>query len=769
VLVAAKRDEAESFNRQMKNAWLPPYPIAGIAQKSFIAIVCHPLVVNLAVFFVLSFVIFRRNSEFLFYGSDGRFEVTLIEQFRHFAPPVIGLTSDALRGLGNVTFPVNPYWVPGYILPILLSGHFSNFVLCYTICVSEIFIATYFTCRLIQLPPLAGIAGAWLAPLVIMPYFGFGLIPTTAAAFPHYATVLAVSSLTAACCLVVGVPARAAAIAAGIGLFLGVGYVVVIAPTLLVLSTPLIAIFCVLTLIAPQSREERIAKLLTFGLAGVVSIAAFGPFVAGLFLDTTASFFQRISQRPATLQEISMLFWTPYPFLNPKTVFVGGGLAGAFVVACLAPGRARLAALGVLFSEACLFAIGGLQFVHPFWFGPALWYFEGFLFCFFAIFLAAGIFAVGRMLVLLVGPLLARWRLPVITTIGAPLAGTAIAAIAVVYVLYRGTSGTAGPLYIPYPQGESAITKILKDEISLGSDRQFRGRVGEFIGRALPSNNNYEVWNYLRHVALVETGNTHGGAGLWQDAIPTLSEYSPQMTPAYFAFTRRFFTLPGDIQSRNWVQMRNIDARLLAMVGVRFVLTDAPASGAMSLRSEIPLQVSETRRAELYAPKEFENLNFGLYLYEIPGANLGQYSPTVLVRAGYAAEILQVLESSDFQPSRSIVSGEALPANLRPASLQEFTIGRGDYRIRATSLGPSVLLLPIEFSHCLTISGQAANARLFRANLVLTGLLFERNIDARIAYRNGPFSNPACRLSDRTEFNKLEMSDVFHDHPEFRP
>jgi hypothetical protein len=63
--------------------------------RSWAYIFLHPVTLNLAVLFLLSLVVFGRNNEFLFYGSDGKFEVTLIDQFPQFAPPLIGCASQS--------------------------------------------------------------------------------------------------------------------------------------------------------------------------------------------------------------------------------------------------------------------------------------------------------------------------------------------------------------------------------------------------------------------------------------------------------------------------------------------------------------------------------------------------------------------------------------------------------------------------------------------------------------------------------------------------
>src|SRR5262249_42264570 len=111
---------------------------------------------------------------------------------------------------------------------------------------------------------------------------------------------------------------------------------------------------------------------------------------------------------------------------------------------------------------------------------------------------------------------------------------------------------------------------------------------------------------------------------------------------------------------------------------------------------------------------------------------------------------------------------EPLSGPLTEAKLELFTIGRDQYRVRANSAGKSILLLPLEFSRCLKISDAAGGApRLFRADLMLTAVLFERHIDAQISFHTGPFHNSRCRLDDLADNNRMRMRDAFHDRSAF--
>ena len=59
------------------------------------------------------------------------------------------------------------------------------------------------------------------------------------------------------------------------------------------------------------------------------------------------------------------------------------------------------------------------------------------------------------------------------------------------------------------------------------------------------------------------------------------------------------------------------------------------------------------------------------------------------------------------------------------------------------------------------------HARLFRADLLSTGVLFERQLDARISFQNEPFHNSRCRFDDLADSNRVAMRNAFQDRPAF--
>jgi hypothetical protein len=504
-------------------------------------------------------------------------------------------------------------------------------------------------------------------------------------------------------------------------------------------------------------------------------------YLAGLLTYTAAGQFPDLSKRALTLYsgQVSLLLWTPISALStsfiftPERMMVGSGLIGSLVALWLGSPRQRRLALGTALSEAGFLAIGISNYWLDYWFGPSIWYFELYLFPYFALCIC----------LLLLIPLTIAWCIAVrwLSLAGQRRIITyANAALAVVLPLAVATKAwTAGPIVraeseknevfqiaSPYPQPDSAITRILKAEIKLVPDQEFRGRVAVMVGRIFPQEREWQRYSLVHYFAQIATGNLHDGPGLWQDDVPTLGEYNELLTPAYFAFSRALLSDPHDVQTRNYMGLRHIDPRILKAVGVRFVITDLPISGA-TLRVRLPILVSPNARRWL----GLANLDldgFDLYLYEFDGVNLGQFSPTDTKLAADANQTLTYLSDGAVALDRTIIVGDSIPGPLTAAKLESFTVGHDHYRLRATSVGPSILLLPFEFSRCLKISDTAGGMpRLFRADLLLTGVQFERQLDARISFHTGPFFNSRCRLEDLADSNRMAMRNAFQDRPAF--
>ena len=738
-------------------------------------------IINVVLVFVASRYLFGMNSLAIFWGWDPTSWLAFLGERHRFSDILFGVGSDPIIGLGNIAFPVNQNWFPSLVLSTDQSGAVDG-PLAFAIAATELFAATVLCGRLNGFAIGPSIAAGWLITLTTWPLFDLPTIVTRWFFFPGHAEVLAVLTVMVSTIFHLGRgPVWRSVLLAGV-IFLGLTHALLADPTSLVLTLPILGMITVAKLLLSSGRRELVTIILCWVGIGLAALTlGYVHYLAGLLTYSAAAQFPDLSKRPLTLYsgQVSFLLWTPIHSISTSVIFspermmVGGGLIGCLVAIWLGSPRQRELALSVALAEAVFIAVGVSNYWLDYWFGPSIWYFESYLFPYFALYICF----------LLLVPLMLVWRF-VLRAFSATFQRRTVMfanfatglALPLAIGLYARAIGPAvqaasreNPAFLfatPLPQSESAITHILKSEIKLSRDQPFRGRVAVMTGRIFPEKREWQHYSLVHYFAQFATGNLHDGPGLWQDDVPTLMESNTLMTPASFVFLRTFLTNPDDSQYRTIVGMRRIDPRILKIIGVRFVITDLPISGA-TLRAQIPIPVS-SKALQLLGFSYRDLDRFDLYLYEFDGVNLGQFSPTETKLAANANQALGYLADGEVALDRTVVVDEPLSGPLTEAELELFTIGRDQYRVRANSVGRSILLLPVEFSRCLKISDVAGGApRLFRADLMLTGVLFERQLDAQISFHTGPFHNPGCRLEDLADSNNMGMRDAFQDRPDF--
>jgi hypothetical protein len=120
-----------------------------------------------------------------------------------------------------------------------------------------------------------------------------------------------------------------------------------------------------------------------------------------------------------------------------------------------------------------------------------------------------------------------------------------------------------------------------------------------------------------------------------------------------------------------------------------------------------------------------------------------------------ATSALQTFWNPSFDPQQSVILIKPLQDRLVPASDAEMNFERGGIHVKARSSGRSMLVLPLEYSHCLELQG---TGKLLRANLIETGVLFENVLDARIRLRYGLF-HTSCRKEDIADLKRLGIAE----------
>jgi hypothetical protein len=139
-------------------------------------------------------------------------------------------------------------------------------------------------------------------------------------------------------------------------------------------------------------------------------------------------------------------------------------------------------------------------------------------------------------------------------------------------------------------------------------------------------------------------------------------------------------------------------------------------------------------------------------IYEIPDVNLGNYSPTEVKSVRSAAEIVAALGAANFDFTRQVVLSTEIHDRLVPARDTKLSVIRGGLHFSGHSDGASLVVLPLQYSNCLR--ARDSRARLVRANLIMTGVIFSADVDTDILLDYGIFS-PKCRRADFADMKQL--------------
>lgn len=673
----------------------------------------------------------------LLIGFDGGYMMDLARRQLDWRIGQFSSSMDFFQGLGDLFFAVNFTLLPSYALGSLLSTAPATKICIYAIIIFELSAAIIFFGRALG-ASLANCAAAAAIVCVTLFPFGsptliYGIIPLV----PHYGSFIASSLLIGAAFISYGrrnwrVDLPFIVIVLGL-----LSWSVLVSITSLLLSAPFLLLCAVSGILAAATPSERRAKIVLFAIVALFIMFG-GPalYLASTILDTAAVVFPvELANDRATFFFASILFhWQTIGPAGPILMLgavVGAGLAifdrDSPVMRIF--GITLLTYLGTRLTFATLVVL------IDFWRGPAALYFEFFVIPLYAIFATYLLERVAK----------AIWRSRKLTNLSETAVVAAIVAIEIFVVLGLALKSPSGGYGFVFPPKPNALTSYLAAESALGPGSTFRGRTANMTGRSISEGIDWLVLHGLDGPLSTAIGNEVRLVGLNYFGIPSLFEYTPTITPFLYAFTTRLLAATGDKQMRNVLVLRKIDPRILRMIGVRFVITDKEYQGDASLRSSLALQ------------------NRSLFLYEIADANLGNYSPTQLRPINSAAAIIDRLNQPEFDPRREIVVSalEGLPADLTEAQNAKLTFLGSSLRVQSKSDGNSVLLLPLEFSSCLKVEViEGETPRLFRANLVETGLLFSRKLDATLSIRTGPFIHPACRMQDLFDARALGIGQV---------
>jgi hypothetical protein len=297
----------------------------------------------------------------------------------------------------------------------------------------------------------------------------------------------------------------------------------------------------------------------------------------------------------------------------------------------------------------------------------------------------------------------------------------------------------------PWPPHETSITRLLHTEIGLRDGGVFRGRVANFAGTEFEPQYSWapviSQHDYDGAVAF-NTGNDHRYYGMWYFDIPTVIEGNQFTSPFFHVINSRLLATPEQKHARNLTTITRFRPRVLARLGVRFVITGRP------LPDVTPTQ---TLVVQPEYPKQWT-----LFLYEIPDAKVGGYWSVHPQKVDDARQAMLWMDASE-TPEDSAVY-EPITAPLVAGYSSQIRVFRDRLEVEAQSSGTSLLVLPVEFSHCFDVQlSRPDKARLLRANVDQAAFLFSGQLHAELRYRYSPW-HFTCRLRDIADADRLKLS-----------
>lgn len=679
--------------------------------------------------FCISLFCFTRNTAQLLTGLDGPaiFTSPSEVQFTFFGISPT-LHSNIFEGLGN-TFVDNLTLMPKIYDHEL--GTYSLGLL-FTWFALQLFISVLIAGWNYSFTHRVRYLSAWLLTILFLPYFENFRIYNITEAGPNFITFILVFVL-----MDVGINRMGRKnwlntfFFGGILLFaLVMG--LIISPTRLVIISPLCLLLMVHALIKAKDPKEFWRKLImgAFILFATI-VTGWLQYVFGLILYTAANVFSAyLTGGYHSLIYVSILFQGQIPSSTWGPSLFYTSILGTLLAVYQS---AKFRSIGITILLAQLLIVGGgalLMFQPKPWIGPAPIYFEALLFPFYALF-------TGYLIVKILGlipsfKLSAKWydfSLPCIFSLVILLSVTIQPPNTV-----RKNSYSLPPLSTP-------ITDILEKEIALDLNSLFWGRVINVV----PNMDWIQQCAYFKAIDGA-TGNDHQSSGLWLKHIPTLHEFNQLITPSFFRIYRRFLAHSGEPFFRSWTSFSTVNLKILKLLGVRFIITTIPEINETKLRAHLRLD---------------KNSLPDLYLHELQKTNTRGLSAKRVIRVSSFQAAENFMDSIEFNLEDAVIISNAKSTleHYVTATKSKLSVEKGGFHLQAVSTGKTLLILPIEYSHCLNINSLSGPApKIIRVDAALTGVIFNRNVDVLLDNMTGPFTNPRCKIADYFDFKKIWSS-----------
>src|SRR5262245_1447415 len=640
------------------------------------------LLANLFSLVALSLIVFRLQAPATFFRYDGTLTLSLVKSQAEWMPAGIGYAMDFLRGIGGIGFPLNTRLVPGFLVGLLTGTGPWLPAISATWFAVEFAVATVLVGRVLGFSLLATVMAAWLGVLGALPY----VIPTPALeriwGNPWYLSFIALTMLALALFVCVGRGSRLQSVACAAGVFFILAYATLAFTLFAPNALPVVAFFGGLSIATAPDRAERRWKLAAAVLVTALYLACFGFWLSGFFLYAKTTYFMAdMYPSPISWRWTSLLLEAPS--LRPLgVVFYVAALSGATAVMFEPATRLRPYAAGYLAFNGLLWLLtAALILTGQFWRGgPPAPYLDLMLYPLHALF-------AGRLLARASLRLsAARWGRHLTPN---RIATCVLIAPWVVLLFWRPPFSSRWKDYLtfPWPPARTSIVEFLAPRIALQPGQPFRGRVVNLAGgRFMPEFGNapFISQHHYDGGTALSLGNDHREYGFWYYDVPTLEESNHVASPFFHALMSRLLNPEGSWFFRVHETATLFDERVLASLGVRFVLTEQP------LPDRRPVATIDVR----WPDKQ--------YLYALPDPNVASRSASRVTVVSSPAAALARMRSPDYDIRNEAVLLEPVSAGeLSSVVESRLEVHRGFMTLSAQASGPALIVLPLQFSRCL--------------------------------------------------------------------
>ena len=298
-----------------------------------------------------------------------------------------------------------------------------------------------------------------------------------------------------------------------------------------------------------------------------------------------------------------------------------------------------------------------------------------------------------------------------------------------------------------YPNSltQGPVTELLVNQSQWIQGGAFPGRV---MALYLSGSDESLTPEHAQPTWLNSEGITSDLHSLKTHQVTTFAPYAQLTSFGLYTAAHDLFGNPNDVTPRNSIIHRRFDNTAARLFGVKYVLADSQLTDP---------RVRQISTIEGKPP---------VRVYEVDDPNISGFSPTRVVMASNWTQIRKSFSQRSFDPRVTALllqdgpSADSVPAVLGAVATSSIRLVGSGIEIDAELANPqepALLVLPFEFSHCMTVSSVSGQSpeELVPVNGILTGLVVSESGRYEIQALTSPFRTPVCRFQDIEWWKRL--------------